>query len=450
MIHPVLGMGVVLGALGGMLGGLTLYRRLAAPHPELLRKCLHVGMGVVTLSFPWLFDEAWPVLVLCGLSVLLLVGLRTVKALKSGVGQVVNSVSRESFGDIYFPLSVSVLWLLYLYTGDGEPDRRLLGYLIPLLLLTLSDALAALIGVGYGRHRYTTPDGMKSFEGSLAFFLCSFMCVHVPLLLYSDRGRAETLLIALLLAWLATMFEAIAWGGLDNLILPPIAHLLLVIHWNLPAGTLLGFSIEAVILSAFAVGLSWRTPLRGSAVLGAALFGYTFWGLGGWLWLLPPCLLLVSLVGVSFRYPVPKDRALNVYPVVAATAIGLVCLGLSKVFDQPDWLYPGTVSFAAHLGMVALARLRLDNPTASAPLLLAVSAGGGWLIIMTAYAAIQNGTPAVIRQAALALPMVALAVVGFYGTQPGMEDCPYDTPRWLRQTAWASVASLLAAGVLFL
>src|SRR5207248_6187645 len=117
---------------------------------------------------------------------------------------------------VYFPLAVCVLWLLYLNTGDGEPVRSRIGYLVPLLLLTLSDALAALVGVAYGRFQYTTPDGFKSLEGSFAFFLCSFVCVHVPLLLLTDRGRAETLLIAVLLAWLATMFEAIAWGGLDN------------------------------------------------------------------------------------------------------------------------------------------------------------------------------------------------------------------------------------------
>ena len=48
---------MVLLALGVLLGGLTLCRRWAAPHPELLRKLLHAGMGLVTLSFPWLFDD---------------------------------------------------------------------------------------------------------------------------------------------------------------------------------------------------------------------------------------------------------------------------------------------------------------------------------------------------------------------------------------------------------
>src|SRR5262249_59113564 len=121
-----------------------------------------------------------------------------------------------------------------------------------LFLQTFSDALAAVGAVIYGPLRSAPPDGMKTFEGSLAFFVCSFVCVHVPLLLLSNRGRAETLLIAVLLAWLATMFEAIAWGGLDNLILPPIAHLLLVIHWDLSAGALLAYVTEAAALSAAA------------------------------------------------------------------------------------------------------------------------------------------------------------------------------------------------------
>jgi phytol kinase len=448
MIHAAAGMGIVLGSLGGLLGALTLYRHFAGPHPELLRKLLHVGMGLVTLAFPWLFDAAWPVLLLCVLSVLLLVCLRTVTALKAGVGKVVSGVARSSLGDVYFPLAVAVLWLLYLDTDDGDRGRRLVGYLVPMLLLTLSDALAALVGVSYGRLQYATPDGMKTFEGSLAFFLCSFVCVHVPLLLMTDRGRAETLLIALLLAWLATMFEAISWGGLDNLILPPIAHLLIIIHWDLTADVLLGYIAEAAVLTAVAVGFSRRTPLRGSAVLGTALLGYTFWGLGWWPWLLPPLLLFVTLVVMSFRYPAAKDRDVNVYPVVAATAVGLIWLALSKVLERPDLLYPGTVSFAAHLGMVTVARLRLANPTAPAALLVAVSTGAGVLIIMTGYALIQHGVPEAVREAALALPLVALAVVGFYLSQPGMDACPFDTPRWLRQTLWAAVASVLAAIVL--
>ena len=55
MTHPLLGMALVLLTLGALLAALTLYRRVGAPHPELLRKLLHVGMGLTTLLFPFLF-----------------------------------------------------------------------------------------------------------------------------------------------------------------------------------------------------------------------------------------------------------------------------------------------------------------------------------------------------------------------------------------------------------
>jgi hypothetical protein len=148
---------------------------------------------------------------------------------------------------------------------------------------------------------------------------------------------------------------------------------------------------------------------------------------------------------LSFRYPAAKDKRLNVHPVVAATAVGLTCLGLSLALDQPRWLFPGTVSFAAHLGMVTLARLRLANRTAPASLLLGVSIVAAWLIIMTGYAAIQAWSAEAVREAALSLPMIAFATIGFFTTQPGMDDCPFDTPRWVRQTLCAGAASVLAA-----
>ena len=63
-----LGMALVLAALGLSFAGIALWQHLAAPHPELPRKLMHVLMGLVASSFPWLFDSAWPVLLLAGTS----------------------------------------------------------------------------------------------------------------------------------------------------------------------------------------------------------------------------------------------------------------------------------------------------------------------------------------------------------------------------------------------
>lgn len=448
MTQWLTGMAVVLGALGGLLLALTLYRHAARPHPELLRKLLHVGMGLVTLSFPWLFDSNWPVLVLTGLSVALLLSLRLVSTLRAGLGQVVSGVARFSLGEIYFPLAVATLWVLYMRNGGYPPELRLLGYCVPVLLLTLSDALAALVGIAYGRLKYKTPDGTKSVEGSVAFFLCSFVCVHVPVLLMTDRGRAETLLIAMLLAWLATLFEAIAWSGLDNLILPVAAHVLLYTYWDMPVEQLLRRIWVMAALGAIVVAIHRRTPLRGSAILGAALLGYVCWALGGWRWVVLPLLLFLSSAALSFRYPANKDKMLNVHAVVSVMSGGLAWLFLSRLQNYPEWLYPYAVSFAAHLGIITLTRLRLANPTAAGPVLLVVCVAAGWMPMMALYGFVQDGTPRAVREAAAALIPVALAVAAFAALQPGMDDCPIDTPRWLRQATCAAAASVLAAIVI--
>ena len=229
-----LGIAIVLAALGGLLGALRLYQKWGKPQPELLRKILHVGMGLVACSFPWLFDGSWPILLLGALSLVGMVALRTVKTLSGSVGTVVSGVGRISFGEIYFPLAIALQWHIFLFES-GPFEYRVLLYCIPLLLLTVADAAAALVGVNYGSVRFATADGVKSAEGSLAFFLCAFLCVHIPLLLGSDTGRVETLLIAVLLALVAMLFEAIAWAGLDNLLLPLVGYLLLRIYFG-PVG----------------------------------------------------------------------------------------------------------------------------------------------------------------------------------------------------------------------
>src|SRR5437868_3151074 len=123
MVNPWPAMALVLAVLGGLLVGLRLVQRVASPHPELTRKLVHMGMGLVTLTFPWLFDEAWPVLTLAGLSVVLLLSLRLVKVLRSGLGSVLGGVGRESsLGEVYFPVAVAVLFVLYLYDNNSHPE----------------------------------------------------------------------------------------------------------------------------------------------------------------------------------------------------------------------------------------------------------------------------------------------------------------------------------------
>jgi phytol kinase len=450
MVNPWLGIGLVLVLLGVLLSGLALLQRVHSLHPELVRKMLHMGMGLATLTFPWLFQSAWPVLFLATVSIVAFVVLRMSRRLRARLGTVVGGVERFSLGEIYFPVAVAGLFVLYLHEEQTAPLLRPLLYCIPILLLTLADAAAALIGITYGRWHYATADGEKSAEGSFAFFICAFFCVHVPLLLFTDIGRSETLMIGLLLAWLATMFEAIAWRGLDNLALPLVSFLLLKIYLGLSASELGPRLLVTALLMTFLAFYGRRTTLVGSAVLGAFLAGYIAWALGGWRWLLAPLLLFISYTFLSPRTELNTRRIHNVHAVVSVTAAGLIWLFLAKIFDLPELLFPYTLAFAAHLAIIGIARLRFDYPKLSSLVLLSVCVGQAWVILFVPYLFTEGLNENALKCSLLSLPAIAVAATAFYYLQPGIEDCPTDTERWLRQAAHAALGSVLGFVSLYL
>ena len=220
--RPVLGMGLALAVLIVLMGLLSLYGRRHPFDPELSRKLFHAGGGLVALTFPLLFADAWPVLALAALTVAGLHALKRVRMLRDGPGAVLYGVGRASVsrGELYFPLGVALLFLLA--RGDA------LSYAVPLLILTLADPVAALVGVGYGRVRYPTVDGRghKSVEGSLAFAVVALLGAQTLLMCAGAAGLAS-LLLAAGVALAATLAEALAWRGLDNLSVPLAAYLAL-------------------------------------------------------------------------------------------------------------------------------------------------------------------------------------------------------------------------------
>lgn len=442
-MNPWLGMAIVLGIFVAFLVLLRAFQSWCQPHPELARKLLHMAMGLLTLSFPWLFNQVWPIVVLGLLSAGAMLALRYVRSLNANLGCVVTGVSRTTLGEVYFPLSVGILFILYLHDDHPSEACRLQLYCIPILLLTFADASAALIGVRYGQARYATSEGHKSLEGSLAFFFVAFFCAHLPLLLATEVDRANVLLISLLLAGLAMMFEAIAWAGLDNFALPLISYVLLKTYLDLTVEELLLRLAVTAALMVFALVYSRRSTLVGSAIFGIILVGYVSWALGGWPWLLPPLVLFLSYTMLSPRTPANIQRIHNIHAVVCVSSAGLIWLFLYRIFDREDFHYLFTLSFAAHLAIIGIARLGFDYPTLPAPRLLFICTVQGWLLLFVPYLVMHGFSDMMVTQTLVALPVVALAALFFYSTQPQVRDCPCDAPRWLRQAASAGLASAL-------
>ena len=434
MLHPSVAIVFVLALLIGAMAALKSHARRYAPHPEWTRKLLHMSMGLVTLSFPWLFAEAWPVLALAAFSCAYFALLRVPGPLQRHLGGVLDGVKRDAPGEIYFALAIAILFVL------ARGDAVL--FAIPVLLLTFADAVCALIGVRYGRLRYPIGDGEKSAEGSVAFFAVAFGCAHGPLLLWTQVGRAETLLIALTLALLMTFVEAASWRGLDNLFIPLGAFALLKNFLQLDAAALCTHLGVALALVVFGLWVRRRTALDESAALSAALIGYSSWAVGGGRWLLPLLALFCGYI-LSSRRAGRNSRSVPVQGVLCVASASLMWLLLASALNAPQLFYPYTLALAAHLALTGIAALRHFHPWLRDGVIIVFCVLTSWLLLFVPFLLLQGlGAPS-LKQTCYALGFLALAALGFCAMQPGPELGSIGAARWLRQAAVAAAISVL-------
>jgi len=290
------------------------WRRRFHPPAEWTRKYVHFAGGVVTAFFPWLFRHHWTILALAALSA----GTLGIARLTGLLGSV-HAVERESKGELYFPVGVYLLFVL----ARGRP----VFYLIALFTLIVADALAAVLGKAYGKHRYLVTSDRRSFEGAAVFLFVAFLCVHLPLLLMTDIDRGASVLIGVQLALLVACFEAISTGGNDNLILPLATYYLLLKMTPRPAAAIgLQLVVQLAILGVVLL-LAWRTRfLSFSGALAAHLVLYAAFSLGGPQWVIAPALTLAALLivdaTVSRTVGVPRGG----YHVMAIFYVSLVAV----------------------------------------------------------------------------------------------------------------------------
>ncbi len=440
--NPWLAIAAFLAGFLVLFGGLHLYARVTTARPESTRKAFHTGSGALTLAFPFVFRETWPVLLLTGASALLIAGVKFLPALRARLGHVTNRVERPTLGELYFPLSVALLFWL---TLGQDPFL----YVIPILLLTFADATCALVGGRYGMTRYL--GASKSLEGSIAFAVVAFFCVHVPLLLWSGVGRAESLLIAATLALLVMLLEGSAWHGLDNLFIPIGGYFLLRAYLSMDVAALASRLIVTIALVVLIVLVRHRTTMEDDALVAGAFLCYVAWAVMGWQWLAAPLAIAVGYRWLSPKTPDNSRRMHDVPAVLSVWAAAIGWLTLARSLQNPAMLLPYTIVFGAHLAMFGTSRLAYQFRDRPLPMLFWRAVTTSWLIVMAPYAAIAGPSVATAIAALAALGAIALGAAAFTGAQPRIRDVPQTTGRWVMQAAAASIASAagwLAAGLL--
>lgn len=335
----VLGLSVVLLPLGALLLLAEWLRKQGWVEVEYTRKLVHLGGGVVVYFLPHVFASHWPVLALAAVFL-------AITALSQRYGKLssVHGVERISVGAWVYPISVYALFVLA--RGDA------LRFQIPILILAFSDAFGAIVGKTYGLVKYKVMDQLRSLEGSIAFFVVAFLVTHIPLLLSGQTGRLEAVLIAAILALLATCFEAISLGGSDNVLIPFGAYFALNRLLVLDA-TVLEIQALALAILLVAVLISSRfQQLSTSGAIGALLVGYACWALGGLAFFLPMAVFYLTynlLNRLPIQSPEPGEalsaHEREVYEISAIFYISMASVALVFLHD----VWPSKALFMAYL-----------------------------------------------------------------------------------------------------
>jgi len=201
--------------------GEGLYRILKLK-PEWSRNFSHLAVGIISLPYPWLFSSHWWVLLLAIQSSLILYITRARKLMPSH-----HKTAGRSLGSYLFFASMYLCYLVSFYL------HRPHYFVIPILVLSVSDVSAAIIGRHFGRK----PTGFlkqlyaegKTFAGTLAFFLSAIAVLTVAYYYYLQTDMIFAIGLAFLISMATAITEAKSSNGYDNFFVPAITLIIMYI-----------------------------------------------------------------------------------------------------------------------------------------------------------------------------------------------------------------------------
>ena len=167
--------------------------------PEFSRKSTHVlsALSVVCIAA---FCSLKEIAIIAALFTILLTTTRATKLWHS-----LYRISRASWGEVLFPLGVCAAALI-------SPSTR--AFICAIVILGTADTAANLAGQKFGVRKLPAL-GPKTYVGTATFFAASI----VWLVLFVPHAGALSILI---LAVLASIAEATAGNGFDNLAIPVV------------------------------------------------------------------------------------------------------------------------------------------------------------------------------------------------------------------------------------
>ena len=331
--------------------GIKLIDKIKPINGELKRKSFHVINGIVMLTFPYIFSNPVSVGILGAIAIAVMLVLRNT-GLKKTLGSALFSVERKSWGEIFFIISVFLIFVL----SKGDPVY----YSIPILILTFADSTAALIGKRYSKGNLAkNNEDSKSIEGSFAFFVVAFMATLIPTLLYTNTGREETLYISLIIGFVIALVEMIAHTGNDNLLIPLLAFTFYSNLMNLDLHALKYNCLILGILFLMSRIIYGVKALSKLSLVEAIVVGYLAIVLYGWYALIPPLLLLATVMIFPMRNKNEQNTVYDARIIETNILIGTgICVVVALFGMKEEFFMIYATCYAMHLAVNTFVRVK--------------------------------------------------------------------------------------------
>lgn len=318
-----------------VLGVIEVIRYFSSVSAPVTRKMAHVVAGVTASIFPFIFDELFSVVVLAAAFLILMLLTRFSSLLGS-----VHQADPDSAGAFLFPV---VIPLIFWFAGGDW-----LLFMVPMLLLTIPDAVAALAGIRYGEFKFSVNRQTRSLEGSVMFFLTAFIVILIPVLLSERIDNDTAIMLALVLAMLVTGLEAVSVYGIDNLVIPLAGFLGMFMMMDHSTEILVRHAVVIAGIFLILLSVNYWKQLTVSGIIGLTLMLFVIYAWGDWYWMVPAlwyCLtfnLGVSLRRFSRRYfaYLSKEQSRGVFEISAVfhlSAVPLVVLFFNLIDPQPHY-----------------------------------------------------------------------------------------------------------------
>ena len=192
---------------------LIITEKILDKYPEISRKILHIMVGNIAFLLPIFVTREIMAFVAAAPFILLTFLMSPRTPIKSIRGK--TSAAGHGMGLVYY----SITWTILAYVFFNNMVVIVIG----ILAMSYGDGFASIIGVKFGQKKYNVFGEEKSYIGSFAMFVFTFITMIIALLYYEISITFYVLLALAFIALIASIVEGLTPKGLDNLTVPFIA-----------------------------------------------------------------------------------------------------------------------------------------------------------------------------------------------------------------------------------